>query len=364
MKKFFLVNFKENPNKQKYISEEVSKIGGTKYDEDLLKVFLQMGFEIKYIPLEISKIQKIKGFIKIVLKVIFFRNRLYFFRYPLLYMSKNLYYIMYVYQLILYKIMSISKNKIGVIISDLDYIRNEGFKSTYKDIRFLKNFDYIIVHNDTMRDFLIKNGLDKKKLINQEVGNNLSDEFIVPKRILSKTLVFSGNLTKSKFLSEFNNENIVSYKINLYGIGFNKKNENKILKYKGSYSSEDIVKVLDGSFGVIWDGDSIDACSGYYGEYTKINNPSKFSQYIVAGLPVIAWDKSAVANIIKKYNIGFIVNNLMEIDDILNNLTEEEYNSYLKNVMNLRERIIKGYHFKKAISEVLNIVENDKSFYY
>lgn len=363
MRKVFLINFKEAPTVSNN-KDNTSKIGGGKYDNDILKVFSNLGFELEYYPIIQNRFSKFVVLIKLIKTLLFNEKLLCFFRYPFLYWNKNLYYIQILYQWILFYIMKISKHKIGVIISDLDFIRNEGFKSTYKDIRFLKNFDYIIVHNDTMRDFLIKNGLDKEKLINQEVGNNLSDEFIVPKRTLSKTLVFSGNLIKSKFLSKFNNENIVSYKINLYGIGFEKKDENEILKYKGSYSSEDIVKVLDGSFGLIWDGDSIDACSGFFGEYTKINNPSKFSQYIVAGLPVIAWDKSAVANIIKKYNIGFIVNNLMEIDDILNNLTEEEYNSYLKNVMNLRERIIKGYHFKKAISEVLNIVENDKSFYY
>ena len=363
MRKVFLINFKEATTVSNN-KDNTSKIGGGKYDNDILKVFSNLGFELEYYPIIQNRFSKFVVLIKLIKTLLFNEKLLCFFRYPFLYWNKNLYYIQILYQWILFYIMKISKHKIGVIISDLDFIRNEGFKSTYKDIRFLKNFDYIIVHNDTMRDFLIKNGLDKEKLINQEVGNNLSDEFIVPKRTLSKTLVFSGNLIKSKFLSKFNNENIVSYKINLYGIGFEKKDENEILKYKGSYSSEDIVKVLDGSFGLIWDGDSIDACSGFFGEYTKINNPSKFSQYIVAGLPVIAWDKSAVANIIKKYNIGFIVNNLMEIDDILNNLTEEEYNSYLKNVMNLRERIIKGYHFKKAISEVLNIVENDKSFYY
>lgn len=117
------------------------------------------------------------------------------------------------------------------------------------------------------------------------------------------------------------------------------------------------MKVLDGSFGLIWDGDSINTCSGLYGEYTKINNPSKFSQYIVAGLPIIAWKEAAVAKIIKKYNIGFIVNNLIEIDNILNNLTEKEYNIYLKNVISLREKLIKGYHLKKAINKVLNSME-------
>lgn len=354
MRKVFIVNFKEEPTILND-KDNISKIGGGKYDDDILKVFSKLGFELEYYPIIQNRFSKFVVLIKLIKTLLFSEKSLYFFRYPFLYWNKNLYYIQMLYQWILFYIMKISKHKIGVIISDLDFIRNEGFKSTYKDIRFLKNFDYIIVHNNTMKDFLIKNGLDKRKLINQEIGNNLSESFIVPKRSLSKTLVFSGNLSKSKFLSKFNNENIVSYKINLYGIGFYKKNENKILNYKGSYSSEDIVKNLNGSFGLIWDGDEIITCSGFYGEYTRINNPSKFSQYIVAGLPVIAWEKSAISKVIKKYNIGFVVNDLIEVDTILSDMNEEIYQYYLSNVINLREKIMKGYHFRKAINKVLMI---------
>lgn len=356
MRKIFLVNFKDATitlnDKTK-----IPKIGGDKYDNDILEIFLKLGFEIIYCPIMRNKFSKFIVLIKLIKTLLFSEKSLYFFRYPFLYWSRNLYFIQMLYQWILFYIMKISKQKIGVIISDLDFVRNEGFKNTYKDIRFLKNFDYIIVHNDIMKDFLIKNGLDKKKLINQEIGNNLSEEFIIPKRTLSRTLVFSGNLSKSKFLSKFDNENMFSYKINLYGIGFNKKDENKILKYKGTYSSENIVKVLDGSFGLIWDGDEINTCSGLYGEYTKINNPSKFSQYVVAGLPIIAWKKAAVAKVIKKYNIGFVVNDLVEIDDILNNIDKKTYQDYLCNVMKLRKKVMVGYHFKSAIKRVIDILE-------
>ncbi len=357
MKKIFLVNFK----KPQLLDDKknIPKIGGGKYDNDILKIFLELGFELNFCPVIGNKINKFIILINLLKTLLFSKKALYFFRYPFLYWNKKSDYIQIIYQWILFYIMKISKHKIGVIISDLDFVRNEGFKNAYKDIRFLKNFDYIIVHNNIMREFLIKNGLDEKTLINQEIGNNLSDEFGVSKRILSNTLVFSGNLSKSKFLSKFNNENIVSYKINLYGVGFNKKNENKILNYKGSYSAEDIVKKLNGSFGLIWDGDEINTCSGFYGEYTKINNPSKFSQYIVAGLPVIAWKKAAVAKIIKKYNIGFVVDNLIEIDNILNNIDEETYKKYIYNVMNLRKKIMSGYNFEKAIKKVL-IMEKNK----
>lgn len=353
MKKIFLVNFKDMNEKNKNVL-----IGGDKYDNDLLKIFSEMGFDINYIPMNESKLQKIKGFIKIVLQVIFHKNRLYFFRYPLFYLNLNAYYIMYIYQFLLYKIMNFSKNKIGVIISDLDYMRNEGYTSITKDINFLKNFDYIIVHNEKMRLLLLNNGIKEKCIFNQEVGNNLSGNFLVKKRKLTNIIVFSGNLGKSIFFNKITDDLNLSYKINLYGIGFNKEKQNKILEYKGQYSSEEIVKKLEGSFGLIWDGKDIDKCSGFFGEYNKINNPSKFSQYIVAGLPVIAWKEAAIADVIKIYKIGFVVNNLIEIDDILNKLTEKEYQEYINNVMILRNKIMTGYHFKKVIKEIIAVVEN------
>lgn len=363
MKKFFLVNFKEDPNKQKYMSEEISKIGGTKYDNDLLKVFNEMNFEMKYYPIIGSKLRKILSLLKIFFDIVFKKKAIYFFRYPYIYGAQSKYKKITIwYQSILFKVMKLSKNKVGVIISDLEYLRYIGTKAIKIDIDLLRNFQYIIVHNNKMKEFLIDNGLNKETLFNMEVGNNLSNKNINKKRCLSKTIVFSGYLPKSTFLNKLCDN--VSYRINLYGIGFSEIRKNNILRYKGSYSSEDIVEVLEGSFGLMWDGPDINRCTGPFCkfDYLKIINPSKFSQYIAAGLPIIAWNESAIADIIRKYNIGFVINNLMEIDDILNNLTEEEYNIYLKNVMKLRKKVIKGYHFKTVINEVLDVMESDENF--
>lgn len=358
MKKIFLVNFKEDPNKQKYISEEVSKIGGTKYDDDLLKIFNEMNFKMKYYPIIGSKSKKFLSLLKIFFDIFFKEKAIYFFRYPYIYGAHSKYKKITIwYQYMLFKVMKLSKNKIGVIISDLEYLRYGGNKAIKIDINLLHNFQYIIVHNNKMKEFLISNGLNEETLFNMEVGNNLSDKNIIRKRFLSKTIVFSGNLSKSTFLNKLSDN--VNYKINLYGIGFLEKQKNNILEYKGSYSSEDIVEVLEGSFGLMWDGPDINKCTGPFCEfdYLKIINPSKFSQYIAAGLPIIAWNESAVADIIKKYNIGFIVSNLMEIDGILNNLTEKKYNIYLKNVIDLRKKVVKGYHFKKVINEVIEVMD-------
>ncbi|WP_304153464.1 hypothetical protein [Megamonas hypermegale] len=348
MNKIFIVNFLRN-------MEDINKkrnIGGAKFDRDLLIIFENLGFTLKLLPM-ISKKDKIITFFKMIYEFFSHKRDIYFFRYPLIYLGTRIDFINILLEKILYKIMNMSGNKIAIIISDLDFIRYKGFnqKSINQEIGFLNNFDYIIAHNDEMIRLLLNNGVDKNKLINQEVGNNLSDYKLKEKK-LSRTVVFSGNLSKSVFLNELAKTKL-SYTLNLYGIGYFIKDKSSFLNYKGNFSTEDIVKSMEGSWGLIWDGNSINDCLGNYGEYTRINNPSKFSQYIAAGLPVIAWKKAAIAGVIEKYNIGFLVNNLMEIGDILDTMTQNKYQIYIDNVRILRNKVITGYHIKKAINKIL-----------
>lgn len=358
MQKKFLINFMFNPTKNKNINRHM-KIGGTKFENDWIKILALKNVLLKYYPTIGSKINKLITLLELIFVLLTTSKTLYIFIYPLFYWDFKNNKIISFYQRILYKFMEMSRNKIAIVISDLDFVRNEGIGSIKKDIYFLKKVDYIIVHNENMAKLLEDNGIEKQRIINQEIGNNLSDYKLEIKRSLSKTVIFSGNLSKSRFLDKLLEVNYLSYTINLYGIGFSRKKETSFLKYKGSYSSEDIVTVIEGSWGLIWDGDDIEKCSGFYGEYTRINNPSKFSQYIAAGLPVIAWNKAAVADIIKKYKIGFVVDNLIEIGDMLNIITEKEYQEYINNVLKLREKVVTGYHFKRAIGKVIDFAEED-----
>ena len=45
--------------------------------------------------------------------------------------------------------------------------------------------------------------------------------------------------------------------------------------HKGVFKPEELPRVLDGSYGLVWDGDSLDECSGNIGEYLKINKNPK-----------------------------------------------------------------------------------------
>ena len=50
---------------------------------------------------------------------------------------------------------------------------------------------------------------------------------------------------------------------------------NPQITYQGFVPSEEFIKHIDADFGLVWDGDSLDGCSGEYGQYLKWNSPHK-----------------------------------------------------------------------------------------
>lgn len=76
--------------------------------------------------------------------------------------------------------------------------------------------------------------------------------------------------------------------------------------------------------GLVWDGESVDSCTGQYGEYLKINSPFKFSLYLAANRPVVVWSKSALASYVKEYKLGICVDSLKDIEKTIKSLTIDE----------------------------------------
>lgn len=285
--------------------------------------------------------------IRLIIFLFFKRNKFYIFIHPLIGEDKQ------IIRKLLYKFMLKKSNKTCALIMDLEYTRFKGLSYINYDIQSLKLFDYIIAHNTKMIDLLVENGLDRSKLFNLEMFDNLSNNKIEKQFLYSKTVVFAGNLEKSTFLNDLYKCTNISYKLNLYGVGLTNKKLPSFVKYKGAFTTEEIINVLDGSFGLVWDGTSINTCSGFLGEYTKINNPGKFPLYIAAGLPVIAWKQSALADVVKKYNIGILIDSLNELDFALSTISEENYKTLSNNVLQLRKKVISGYHYKKVLEDVI-----------
>jgi hypothetical protein len=240
--------------------------------------------------------------------------------------------------------------KFFCVVHDLESLRTGGkvVDDISTEIRNLGFYDAVIVHNEYMMAWLKEAGLDKK-MIPLQLFDYLADDFELKNSVNANgSIVYAGNLTKSKFI--YSLPQIAKKRFNLYGPNFLSKDlpENTNINWIGEYNPQQIPKELAGSFGLIWDGNRIDAVDEMLGNYLHYNNPHKCSLYIAAGLPVIAPVNSAIGAFIKQFNIGLLVNSLYDLEAI--NVTDADYMEMRKNVAAIRDKVITGEYFFNAIN--------------
>lgn len=234
------------------------------------------------------------------------------------------------------------------IIHDLESLR--GMMSVKNEVKLLNGFDVIISHNPQMTQYLINIGVEKK-ILNLNIFDYLLDDKLKINMMYDKnTIFFAGNLMKSKFLKqlrELNNLNFYLYGADFDGIEEIKAQSN--VYYKGSFSPDELISNIEGGWGLVWDGDSLDTCSGVTGEYLKYNNPHKVSMCIVSERPVIVWSKSAMADYILEKKLGIVVDSLFLVHSLLESVTEMQYKELINNVQAEKRRLIRGQNLEEVL---------------
>ena len=86
-------------------------------------------------------------------------------------------------------------------------------------------------------------------------------------------------------------------------------------EYKGVFKP-DIIGHLEGSWGLIWDGDS--------------------------GLPLIVWKDSAMAKLVEMKNLGITVTSLSEISARISAVSDNDYKEYCANIQKFQPVLLKG----------------------
>ena len=242
--------------------------------------------------------------------------------------------------------------KFFCVIHDLESLRTgaKDQEAVLREADNLNQYDCVIAHNEDMKQWL-KNHQVKTKIISLEIF-----DYLYPANNRNRslrhngegrnTIVFAGNLRKSKFIYELGE--VDEWNFNVYGPGFESQGGlGKNVHWCGEYSPDEIVHYLDGAFGLIWDGERIDECDPNLGNYLKYNNPHKFSLYLAAGLPVIAPADSAIGKLISNLNIGLLVPDLHKLNEI--RIDEDTYQEMKQNVGKLTEDIRRGSFFKRAV---------------
>lgn len=234
-------------------------------------------------------------------------------------------------------------------IHDIGSLRNGSIgRAIKKEIHLFNQFEIVVAHNPSMIKWLKNNGC-RAHLMNLQLFDYLTEEEQFTPRMQYKYRIhFAGNLSENKSCFIYSALNkLDNIEVYLYGSNFNEK-KGKGLNYKGSFPPEQLPSLLNGGFGLVWDGISAESCKGNMGEYLRYNNPHKTSLYLAAGLPVIVWSEAAIAPFIIENGLGITVDSLIGIDKIIGKISDEEYYIMTKKCAVMAEKIRNGY-FSKLI---------------
>ena len=280
-----------------------------------------------------------------------------FFQFPVIHNSIFLHNIL--------KKLKLKGIKIITLIHDMESIRLipeeklsflQKIRIKVEEFEFLKASSFLITPNKCMREFL------EAKDIKIQMGNLEIFDYLISKEIDEKKLekpifkknsiVIAGNLSREKSAYVYSLPTDLDFE--LYGVNYNenKESQSKNINYNGSYMADELPFFLNGKYGLVWDGTSIETCEGGYGKYLMYNNPHKASLYLVSEIPILIWEKAALADFIIEKKIGIAINSLSEINEKLEKITEEEYNIMKKNTILYSKKLREGFYLKTVIKNI------------
>lgn len=250
--------------------------------------------------------------------------------------------------------------KVVTLIHDLGSFRRKRL-SVEQENRRLRNADYIIVHNPSMMNFLQSHGCTRP-LHCLEIFDYLSpavakERLCPPPHHHSYRVVLASGLTRRRAPYIYDLDNVITdWHLELYGRGLEEGADAQWthITYHGCLSPDELIANVEGEFGLVWDGESLDECTGAWGEYLRINNPHKTSFYLRAGLPVIIWDKAALAPFVEREGVGILVSSLRDISSRLSAITPAEYKAMSDRAATIGKKIAEGHYTQTALAAAEN----------
>lgn len=250
------------------------------------------------------------------------------------------------------------------LIHDLGSCRRKKLTPD-KEVKRLSRSDHVIASNKAMGDRLREMGYAGSP---DALGlwDYLTDAS--PRRLPRRPgrelprVAYAGGLSRRKnaFIYKWP-EVIEGYAIHLYGRGFHPElmADSTAFTDHGFVPAEQFLRTVDCDFGLVWDGDSTETCSGDFGEYLAVNTPHKLSMYLRAGIPVIVWSRSAMAPFVIREGVGFVVDSLAQIPARLHSLSAGRQDLMRERAYATGVKIGRGEFFRAAMRRALRHLEKN-----
>lgn len=330
---------------------ENSENAGSKAREDLEEILSSYNFEKKEVPLyryQQMRHCKLKYLYKKIFSILDFlgffltleKGSILFFHWPLGNVKK--------YSSLAVHLKKYKKLQLLCAVHDINSLRVQGHFSL-EEADQLNLYDILIVHNEKMKKLCKEKGIRKAHIYVLGIFDYCMKNKEVPRHHFSPELAIAGNLSKEKaeYLTRLPEGCLIYH---LYGRGYT-GNETEHVCWHGAFSPDILADIIEGSFGLVWDGNNISVCSGW-GEYLRYNNPHKLSLYLASGLPVIIWEEAAMADWIKNRNLGFTVKSLEQLDEKLREITSEDYEKMAANARKTGTALRQGANFRRIMEKI------------
>ena len=251
--------------------------------------------------------------------------------------------------------------KVNFIIHDLEalrYVNVENFPLKHKiriqiqESGLLGAADGIIAHNPIMKSVLVDKGIEADKIVSLGIFDYLIPNF-QEKTGLTKNqpIIVAGNLAQEKAGYLYSLPAEPAY--NLYGVGFDESRALENETYFGSFLPDELPAALEGGFGLVWDGDSAETCSGVFGEYLRYNNSHKASLYLASGFPLVVWKQSALSHFVLENGCGIAVESLHDLSQAIEQLDDKDYQDLLVNAKRIGQKIRNGSYLTNALNKIV-----------
>ena len=246
------------------------------------------------------------------------------------------------------------------IIHDLEALRYANLDTVplkhkirvhLQESSLLKVVDGVIAHNPIMKSVLVEKGLPEHKLVSLEIFDYLIPNY-QEKDGLSKgqPIIVAGNLAQEKAGYLYQLPARPAY--NLYGVGFDESRALANETYFGSFLPDELPAALEGGFGLVWDGDSAETCSGVFGEYLRYNNSHKASLYLAAGFPLVVWKQSALSHFVLENGCGIAVESLHDLSQAIEQLDDKDYQDLVEKTKYIGKKIRDGFFLTNALNKL------------
>jgi hypothetical protein len=245
--------------------------------------------------------------------------------------------------------------KLYALIHDLESLRSE-VSPVEREIAILRLFDGLISHGGAMTRWLREQGF-----VGEIAELKLFDYCAAPGRAWHESglsaplkVAWAGNLwpAKAGFIYDPRVAQLEGVELSLYGPNFEPALMRSGLGWRGVFDPDFPTLQDSCHFGLVWDGDDVDRCSGDFGRYMRYNIPHKLSLYLALGLPVAVWSEAAAAQFVRAHRIGVTVGSLRELGDMPARLPAEEYREMSANAVALGLEVRRGTFLRDALQEL------------